>query len=325
MRRYAAAIDLGGTDIKAALVDEQGEIFTAQRTATGADRSPAKVIERLAAAVAALRPLAGPGEVVVVGIGSPGGVTPRTGVITQSPNFPGWIDVDLRGPLERAVGLPVFVDNDANVAALGEFAHAGGRGVDSMVLLTLGTGIGGGVILDGRIWRGEWGMAGEIGHVVVEPDGLPCGCGSWGCVESYASGPAMARYAQGELAKGRGARLRELAGGDPAAVTPKLIYDAALDGCELAREVFDRAGRYLGIVVAGVLNVLNVPLFLIGGGVGAAFDLLIDPLRTEVRRRAYRVPAENVRIEPANLGNDAGVIGAGLMAFAELSPGRRGG
>jgi glucokinase len=314
------AIDLGGTEIKAALMDRDGRAHTVRRVATGDDRSPELVRGRLAGVIDMLRAEAGGDPVLGVGIGSPGGIDPATGIITQNPNFPGWRDVDLCGPLSKAIGLPIALDNDANLAALGEFTHGAGRGVDSLVFVTLGTGIGGGIILNGRIWRGAWGMAGEIGHVIVEPEGLPCGCGSWGCVESYASGPAMVRQAREALAAGRGEVLLALAGGDPLAVTPKLLYDAAMQGCEASREVFRRSARYLGMMLASVLNVLNTPLFVIGGGVSASFDLLYAPMREEVRRRAYRIPGENVRIERAKLGNDAGTIGAGMLAFAEAKP-----
>jgi glucokinase len=156
--------------------------------------------------------------------------------------------------------------------------------------------------------------------VIVEPDGLPCGCGGWGCVESYASGPAIVREARARFAEADAFRLRDLAGGEADRVTPKLLFDAATQGCSVSRAVFARAGRYLGMAVASVLNVLNVPLFVIGGGVSAAFDMLVGPMRTEVRRRAYRIPGENVRIERAQLGNDAGMIGAGLLAFSEQAP-----
>jgi glucokinase len=321
MNETVIAVDLGGTEIKAALMNRDGRALATRRVATGADRPPAAVIERIAALVAELRKETGD-AVLGVGIGSPGGIYPETGIISQNPNFPGWLDVDLCGPLAKIVDLPVAIDNDANLAALGEYVHGTGRGAASMVLLTLGTGIGGGIILDGRIWRGAWGMAGEIGHVIVEPEGHPCGCGSWGCVEQYASGPAMVREARAALAAGQGSVLRELAGGDPLAVTPKMVYEAACAGCETSRAVLHKAARYLGMAMASVLNILNAPLFVIGGGVSAAFDLLYEPLREEVRRRAYRIPGERVRIERALLGNDAGTIGAGMLAFAAAKPPR---
>jgi glucokinase len=319
MTTRAIAIDLGGTNIKAALVDRAGNMTEAVNVPTGADLSPPAVIDRLAEVIERLKGQ-GSETPVGVGIGCPGGVYPDTEIISQSPNFPGWYDVDLRGPLQERTGLRVTVENDANVAGLGEFAHGAGREVDSMVLLTLGTGIGGAVILDGKIWRGQWGMAGELGHVIVEPEGHPCGCGSFGCVEQYASGTALVRMAREALAHGEGGRIMlELAGGRAEAITPKVVYDAAKAGDAIAEEVFHRAARYLGMMIASVLNVLNVPLFVIGGGVSAGYELMRETTREEVRRRAYRIPGENVRIQLAALGNDAGMIGAGMLALTEWS------
>ncbi|NLH50325.1 MAG: ROK family glucokinase [Myxococcales bacterium] len=319
MNRVAIAIDLGGTDIKGALLDREGRLHSPRRVPTGEDRSPAKVVDRLADLIDGLQKTAG-GAAFGVGIGVPGGVYPDSKKISQAPNFPGWYDVDLVSPLMQKTGLPVAIDNDANVAGLGEFEFGAGKAVDSMVLITLGTGIGGGIILDGRIWRGQWGMAGEIGHITIEPEGVLCGCGNRGCIEAYASGPALVRQAKEALAREPGAPLLQLAGGDPDRITPKLIYDAAKQGCPVSRAVFEKASRYLGNMMASVLNLLNVPLFVIGGGVSASFDLLYEPMRDEIRRRAYRIPGENVAIQRAILGNDAGMIGAGMLAFAELTP-----
>lgn len=320
MERLAIAIDLGGTNIKGALVDPEGGLHELLNVPTGADLSPPAVIDRLTEVVQTLQAKIGNASFVGVGIGCPGGVYPDTHIISQSPNFPGWYDVDLCTPLHQRTGLPVALDNDANVAGLAEFTYGAGREVDSMVLATLGTGIGGAVILNGRIWRGKWGMAGEIGHVIVEPEGHPCGCGSYGCVEQYASGTALVRLAREALARGAGGeKLLALADGHAERLTPKMLHEAATAGDALARDVFLHAARYLGMMFASVLNVLNVPLFVVGGGVGAGFDLMAETTREEVRRRSYRIPGENVRIERATLGNDAGVIGAGRLALDELA------
>lgn len=320
MSEIAVAIDLGGTEIKGALVDREGGIQATMQEPTGDDLSPEAVIQRLASVADRLRHVAPEGNTVIgIGMGCPGGIYPTDRRVSQSPNFPGWHDVDLVGPLAGLTGLPVALDNDANVAAYGEFRCGIGRDVDSMVLLTLGTGIGGGVILEGKIWRGTWGMAGEVGHVIVEPDGHPCGCGGWGCVEQYASGPAIVRLAREAWAAGEIPRLPNHARLDPDQLTPALLYQAAKAGCPVSQQVFTTSAMYLGILITGLLNVLNVPLFALGGGVSASFDLLYPTIREVVRRRAYRIPGENVRIERALLGNEAGVIGAGMLAFHEQS------
>jgi len=316
----AVALDLGGTDIKGALVNREGKIHAAVQEPTGEDLRPEAVIGRLAAVAENLRRQAPADSAVIgIGVGGPGGIYPEDRRVSQSPNFPGWHDVDLAGPLAQRAGLPVALDNDANVAAYGEFHCGVGRDVDSMVLLTLGTGIGGGVILEGKIWRGTWGMAGEVGHVIVEPNGHPCGCGGWGCVEQYAAGPAMVRLAREAWAAGEIPRSPDHPDLDPEQLTPALLYRAAKAGCPVSRKVFETSATYLGILITGLLNVLNVPLFALGGGVSASFDLLYPTAREVVRRRAYRIPGENVRLERALLGNEAGVIGAGMLVFHERS------
>ncbi len=321
MNKMAIAIDLGGTFIKGALVDRAGRIVSPTQTPTGKDLSPKAVIDRLVDVIQRLRAVAekdGGNTVIGVGLGCPGGVYRDRARVSQSPNFPQWRDVQLRGPLEERLGLPVVLENDANVAALGEQWLGVGRDVDSLVLLTLGTGIGGGVILNGRIWQGEWGMAGEIGHITVERDGPLCGCGNRGCLEAVAAGPAIVRRAKEAIARGEGRLLLQMLDGDIEKVTPLAVYDAARQGGAVCENILHEAAQYIGIVIASVLNVLNVPLFVIGGGISAAFDVLGPIIRQEVRARAYRVPGENVRIERAALGNDAGALGAGLLVFQEF-------
>lgn len=320
MKEVAIAIDLGGTNIKGALVDRTGKMMSVKQAPTGSDLSPSAVIDRLVEITESLRSeaLAGDMKPVGAGFGCPGGVYRNRAVISQSPNFPGWKDVNLRGPLEEKLNLRVALENDANVAALGEFWLGIGREVDSMVLLTLGTGIGGGIIIDGRIWQGEWGMAGEIGHITVDPDGPVCGCGNHGCLEVFASGPALVKRARQEIEHGRAQKLMKLVDSDMDKVTPEKIYEAAKAGCDSSMLIFSEAAKYIGIVIADVLNLLNVPLFVIGGGISAALDVMGPYIRQEVDQRAYRVPAANVRIERAALGNRAGVLGAGYLVFQEF-------
>lgn len=327
MKDAALAIDLGGTNIKGAVVDREGAILYSQSVPTGSDLSPAAVIECLGRVIESLRNKAENEfgrKVVGAGIGCPGGIYRNRAVVSQSPNFPGWRDVNLRAGLEQRVRLPATIENDANLAALGEFYFGAGREVDSMILFTLGTGIGGGVILDGRIWQGAWGMAGEVGHITVEPDGPLCGCGNHGCLEALASGPAMVKQAKEAASLGAAPALVELMRGDLEALTPLKIYEAAKLGDELSLTILKRAGVNIGIVIASLLNALNVPLFVIGGGIGEAFDVMGPYIRDEVRARAYRVPGSLVRIEKAILGNDAGTIGAAMLAYQEFgSPSER--
>ncbi|MDD5310097.1 MAG: ROK family protein [Deltaproteobacteria bacterium] len=318
MKRLVVGIDLGGTMIKAALVDREGRIVGRREGPTGPDLGPKAVIGRIASVAEDLAREAKEAhgaQVVALGLGCPGGIRVDLATVSQSPNFREWNEVDVRSPLQARLRVPVAVDNDANAAAQGEHWQGAGRGCDSLVLVTLGTGVGGGVVLGGRVWRGAWGMAGEIGHVNVEPEGPLCGCGSRGCLETYASATAMARAAREGLARGEGERLRELAGGDPTKVDARLVHEAAKDGDALCLAVLAEAGRRLGIALASVLNLLGPSVFVIGGGAGRAFDLIAPSALAEIRARAFREPASHVRLVPTALGNDAGAVGAAKLAW----------
>jgi glucokinase len=318
MERLVVGIDLGGTLIKAALVDAQGRIVARREGPTGPDLGPDAVIGRIAAVARDLfgeARAAHGAEVAAVGLGCPGGIRADLATVSQSPNFPEWNEVDVRRPLEALLRVPVAVDNDANAAAFGEHWRGAGQGCDSLVLVTLGTGVGGGLVLDGKVWRGAWGMAGEIGHVNVEPEGPPCGCGSRGCLETFASATAMARAARDGLTRGEGAILRGLAGTDAARVDARLVHEAANAGDAMCLAVLAEAGRRLGIALASILNLLGPSMFVVGGGAGRAFDHLAPAALAEIRARAFREPAAGVRLVPALLGNDAGTVGAARLAW----------
>ncbi len=315
MNPVALTIDLGGTDIKAGLVDASGAIHDDFRVPTGDDLGAETVAARIMEVIgslnskAALRGLFPQG----IGIGVPGGVYEDRATISQAPNFPAWRDVPMKSLIEKQTGMPVLLDNDANLAALGESWMGAGLDVDSMILFTLGTGVGGGVILDGEIWRGAWGMAGEIGHVTVDPGGPQCGCGNHGCLEALAGKKALIEAAISVVAENRSPILQNLIEGDAALMNPKHIYDAAKAGCEACRQIFAAMGENIGIVCASLLNVLCVEKFVLGGGISGAFEFIIDSVNREILKRAYRIPASRVRVEKAVLGNRAGLLGAGKM------------
>jgi glucokinase len=245
-----------------------------------------------------------------IGIGCAGPVDRQAGLILNPPNLPGWVRVPLVERIEKALGRPAVLENDANAAALGEFRYGAGKGASSLVYLTVSTGIGGGIILDGKIWHGVKDGAGEVGHMTLLPDGPLCGCGNRGCLEALASGPAIARRAREALATGRPSRLRE-AGDFTAADVVRL----AQEGDALAAEVWDEAVRYLGLGVAAIVTILAPQRVVIGGGVAKAGDFLFEPLRREVRRRVKLVPVESVPILPAALGPDVGILGAAAVAL----------
>jgi glucokinase len=310
--RLAVGVDLGGTNFRLALVGPDGIVGARDKHATEVLRGRDDVLDRLGAAVAAVGARAPAGtEVVGVGIGVPGVIDHAAGHVVASANFPGWREVAVGEAVSRRTGLRTAVENDANAAAVGEGRYGAGRPYRSFVLLTLGTGIGSGIILDGRLWRGALGMAGEAGHVTIDssPTAEPCGCGNVGCVERYASATAVARMA----------RAAGLPGDPDAAAVARLAADESSPGAEPARDIFRRAGRSLGILVAGLINILNPEAVLVGGGMSEAWDLLEPSLHAEVLARAHRPMGERTALLRAALGDDAGILGAAGLLLAPRS------
>lgn len=314
MSTTAIGIDIGGTKIAGALVDERGRITQRQQVATPADDTAA-IIEATAGLVRSLEQEA-PDEVVGVGMACAAFVDSRRGHVWFAPNLP-WRDLDLADEVGALVGRDVVVDNDANAAAWGEYRHGAGRDCDDMVLVTVGTGVGGGCIVDDRLLQGAFGIGGEIGHVALDPSGPRCGCGNSGCLEVFASGTALVRSAR-ELVTSPspiGAALRERCGGDPEALTGQDVTELAQQGDGASIELLEDLGARLGQGMASICAVLDPRLVVVGGGVADAGDLLIDPARASFARhligRGHR-PAP--QIVPATLGNDAGIVGAATLA-----------
>jgi glucokinase len=295
----AIGVDVGGTKIVAGLVDRDGTIVQVDRRPTPLQSTDA-LLAALAGAVESVRDE----SVAAVGVGLPSAIDPRTGTAVFSVNVP-LADVDVRTWAREAFGLPAAVDNDGNCAALAEWRVGAGRDVDDLVMVTLGTGIGGGLILGGRLYRGWIGVGAELGHIVVDVDGAPCRgqCRGRGHLEALASGSAMDVVAERLLGPGRR--------------TPQLVA-AARRGQEACVEALTAAARALGAGLAGLVNLLNPELIVIGGGFGEAFDLLIDPIREVVARDGVVPAREVVRIVPAELGSAAGVIGASFVGFEAL-------
>lgn len=300
-------IDLGGTNVRAGLVLSDGRVVRRESRPTGADRGPGRVIETIAQLALSVR---GGDRVAGVGIGSPGPLDAEAGVVVDAPNLAGWRDVPLGPLLSRLVSLPVRVENDANAAALGEAFRGAGRGSKSLVCITLGTGIGGGIVLSGDIVRGASGVGGEIGHVTMDPRGPRCGCGNDGCLEAYASATALVRGARARLAAGAASALR-----DDESLTAASIALAARSGDALAASLLGGAGTMLGIAVANLAHLLNPDTVVFSGGLSGAGEPLFGPLRAEFRRRAFPRAFAAVRIALAELGDDAGIVGA-ARAFA---------
>lgn len=320
--RFIIGVDLGGTNIVvgALSVDgsrQYGMHSVPTRAELGADAVVdriAQLIERVAdetmAATGAAR-----AQILGVGIGSPGPLDRERGLVILTPNL-GWQNFPLRDRVADAVGFPATLDNDANCATLGEWWLGAARGARHVVGLTIGTGIGGGLILDGRLFHGVSDVAGEIGHSTIEANGRRCGCGNYGCLEAYASGPAIAERAREALAGGEPSAMPALVGGDLSRVTAAIVYDAAKQGDRLAQEVVRETARLLGIGVANLLNIFNPEVVVLAGGVTQAGDQLFEPMRAEVRRRAFKPAVDACRIVPGALQGNAGVIGA-VATFAQ--------
>lgn len=317
MEKLVAGVDLGGTKIYTALADSRGRIVSEVKVPTGAGEGPEAVIRRIARTVkqAAGRAMA-PGMPAALGIGAPGPLDPHTGVVHNAPNL-GWRNVPLGGMLEDILGIPVLVENDANLAALGEYSLGAGRGCRHMVYVTVSTGVGGGIILDGKIYRGAGGGAGEVGHLVVLPDGPPCGCGRRGCLEALASGTAMAARARELVDKGLGRSILREAGGNRDAITAVSVSGAAAAGDPEAGEIIARAGAYLGIGLAGVVNLLNPERLVLGGGALAAGRQLWEHMQRELSARTLPAALGQLTVARAGLAGKSGLMGAVTLALGQ--------
>jgi glucokinase len=257
-------------------------------------------------------------RVLGVGVGAPGPLDTKTGVVLLTPNL-GWLNMPLRQRLADALQMRVELDNDANCAVLGECWVGAARSSRHVIGITIGTGIGGGIVVDGELHHGAADCAGEIGHTTIDMDGRRCGCGNYGCLEAYASGPAIARRASEQVEAGDPSVLTEMVGGDLSQITAQTVYQAAQEGDELALEVVRKTAQYLGAGIANLLNIFNPDMVVIAGGVTQAGDRLFKPLHREVARRAFKPAVESCQIMPGTLGGLAGVFGAARV-FLQRHP-----
>jgi len=302
------AVDLGGTQIRVALSDMEGNFIRRVDCPTEAAQGQDAVLRRLAARIQEVRQGIPDGDILGVGIGSPGPVDALAGLIISPPNLPGWEAVPLRDLLEQRTSLPVRLANDANAAALGEWAFGKGRGRQNVVYVTISTGVGGGVIAEGRLLLGHRGLAAEVGHMTLQPDGPRCNCGNYGCWEALASGTAIAREGAEVVRAGRSRLLAAMCQGVPGDVDARMVGAAATEGDAEARRIIELAGYYSGIGVATLIHLYSPEIVLIGGGVSRQGALLLDPLRQVVQERVMP-PYRSVPIEPAALEADVGLLG----------------
>lgn len=305
--------DVGGTYLRAATVDRHGKLHHRLKHPTPAAQVPADIVHALvdAAHECESRCAADGGKISALSVAVPGTVDFEQGLVLTAPNIPCLSGFQLGAALQSELKWPAFVENDANAAAVGEMWQGAGRGYRHLICVTLGTGVGGGIILDGNLWRGVDGSAGEIGHIGVDPfSGVPCPCGSTGCLEVYASATAIVRMT---LEARSGYPTSVLHTGDD--LTSEKIYQAGLEGDELALEVFSRMGVYLGIGLASLVNLLNPEIIVIAGGVSSGWSLFEKQMKQQVRERAFPLPGQRVKITRADCGDDAGLLGAARLAF----------
>jgi glucokinase len=301
MAYYSIGVDLGGTNLRAAAINEEGVILQqiSGRTELSAGRDA--VIQDMVDAIQSLKQRVGGGHLAGVGVGVPGFIRMAEGVIVGSNNLPEFEGYPVRDDIEKRLGARVFLENDANAAALGEKWMGAGKDVNDLVLLTLGTGIGGGVISGGRVLHGYVGMAGEVGHITVDPNGNPCGCGNFGCLEKHASATAIVAMA----------KLLHLGEN----VTSEDVYKLAVAGNERARMIFTAMGKALGVALANLVNIFNFPLYLLSGGVLPAWEFFAPAMLAEAEFRSFTFRNAKTRIEKATLGNLAGLYGAAYLPF----------
>lgn len=308
-------IDVGGTNVKIALVDGEGKIIYSNSVPTYAQMGYEYTVNNIKQAIRDLMKETNTDAKEIEGIGFdfPGQVDYKTGVVKLAPNIPGWVNVPIAQMIEEEFNIPTRIDNDVRCAALGELKFGAGKGCENFVCITVGTGIGSGLVINGQLVRGAANAAGEIGHIKLQMNGGPiCGCGDTGCLEAFASGPSIVAMAQEYLKGGKSTKFREMAGAD-GEITPYIVAKAAEAGDPVAKRIFEIVGTYIGMGLVSVINLLNPEKVIIGGGVAAAGDLLLEPIRKTVKERAMVVAGNSVEIVPAQLGNSAGVIGASML------------
>ena len=313
MKKYRIGVDVGGTNIKIALVDLKGEIISSNKVPTRAEMGYEYTITTMKQAIADLmkETKTNKDSIEGIGFGFPGQIDYKNGIVKNAPNIPGWVDVPIAEVIEKEFGIPTRVDNDVRCAALGELNYGAGVGCQNLICITVGTGIGSGLVVNGKLVRGASNAAGELGHIKLEMTGGPlCGCGDFGCLEAFASGPAIVALAEDYIKGGKSTKYRELASNE---MTPYIVAEAAKQGDVVAKRIFTTMGEYIGLGLTSVVNLLNPEKIIIGGGVADAGEILLGPIKETILKRAMPISGAAVEIVPAKLGNTAGVIGASLL------------
>ncbi|MFC1944124.1 ROK family protein [Chloroflexota bacterium] len=312
------ALDIGGSWFRIALADKGGRILSRRAIPSHAGDSYREGINRIYVAIKELVSEVGLDSVAAIGVAAVGPLDIDAGMMLDPPSLPGWRNAPIRSLIEDEYELPLRIDNDASLAALGEHRYGAGIGMDNLIYITVSTGIGGGVIADGRLLWGNRGLAAEIGHMIIEPAGPRCNCGNKGCLEAMASGTAIARLAVDMLSEGSVSAISNLVAGDLDKVTARIVTEAARSGDPLANEVMNRAGTSLGIGVVNLIHVFAPQMVIIGGGVSGAGDIILEPIREVIAERAMRGFAEGLRLTTPARGDDAGLLGAVALVLDSI-------
>ncbi len=315
--KYAIGIDLGGTSIKLGIVTNTGKLIKKIQTRTEADKGPKTVLANIKYGINDLISIASDKKIKIdgIGIGCPGVVTPGRGIVENPPNLPGWGRVNVGKFIGTEFKKRVYVDNDANAAAIGELMFGSGKNFKSFIMITLGTGVGGGIVINKKIYHGDFGAAGEIGHISIDYNGPKCNCGSYGCIEAYAGNLYLRERVRNELKKHLDSKIWKLINNDLSKVSPRNIQLAAELGDRYAQGVIEELGVHLGSAFASLCNVLDISVFIMGGGIAGFGKPLFDSIRQTISKRVMAPIRPRVRVLPAKLKNDAGIKGASALVF----------
>jgi glucokinase len=312
--KYAVGVDLGGTSIKAGIADQKGRIITKYSIPSNAEQGPEAVVIQIKKSISYLMKKSTK-QIFGIGIGSPGIVKLKKGTVENPPNFPGWNKVQLGSILKKEFDLDVFVENDANAAAIGELLFGAGINLNDFLMVTLGTGVGGGIIINKKIFRGESGAAGEIGHVSIDYNGPKCNCGSFGCIETYAGNNYLIQNVSRELNYHIDSLLYHYVNVENKTLTPKLIHEAAIENDAYSKSIIIELGKKIGYALTSIINLLDITNIIVGGGVAGFGELLFDSIERGIKERVMLPYKDKIVIKPAKLKNEAGIKGASALVF----------
>ncbi|MGE5496640.1 MAG: ROK family protein [Syntrophothermus sp.] len=313
-KKYVIGVDLGGTSIKVGVVTKEGKLVDKGFVDTLASEGPKTVVKQIIKGIDQV--IGGhKKEIAGIGIGSPGVVSMKKGTVKNPPNLPGWKNIQLGKLIEQEFKIRTVVENDANAAAIGELIFGAGRDLEDFIMITLGTGVGGGIIIDKKIFRGQKGAAGEIGHMTIDFNGPKCNCGSLGCLETYIGNSYLVERVGRQLIENQSSKIYELLDNNLNNLTPKIINDAAQMNDAFANQAIVEAGKYLGYGLASVVNIFDISNIIIGGGVAGFGKLLFDTVKGTIKERALSAIASRTKVLPAKLKNEAGIKGASALVF----------